>query len=733
MVWLAYSFVLPNLGGLPARPTLPLPSLKLITFGDVFEHMSYGLKQSFESRKETIVTIFDEIDRDSDSMISAQEMYDFWNENKNIQLPSIPSITAKIMAIFGTLWPLGGAKIALALYNYMGPFLLLFIVSCTVVPGPLHHASKHLFRWPILITTYLTITVEMVLYFALRMLIFGLETLFATPRHRRLRKAMQRARSYKEWLKFANELDESQDRTWWLETTEDEYARRYNWDFVKSLIDSLRDAREKGDVIEAMAVLQQCTRKNVGGVMSGELFSYTNSGRPKEIVVVFFKEVNETLRMLCDGAIKEKSKESIENVRKFLSRARAAYGRNALVLSGGAAMGSYHLGLVQALQKEKLLPRIISGTSAGAVIGSFVGTRTDEELARDLNVEVMEVRLASFGKTWAYNIKNLWKFGTLFNSAHWLKRVSWFTCGDLTFEEAFNKTGRVLCITISATTKKAPPVLLNYITSPNVVINSAVVCSAAVPGFINPARLKIKDRNGNVVDQAENKDQLYFDGSIEQDIPTAGLSELFNVQFFLASQCNPHILPFFFNNKGTVGNPNRWSGGGGEGAWRGGFLLSALELYLKMDMKSKFQFLEKIECTISWTGSMMTQNNWGVDSSSNIATCIPRVVFIDFFKIITDPSRSDLQRYFQGGEIAAYEKFALMKIQTSISDCLNECLHALEGGNGNGNRARGGGMMTRRRSKINVNAGAVNRSGPSTLSFSDPSNMMGTESEGIHF
>lgn len=53
-----------------------------------------------------------------------------------------------------------------------------------------------------------------------------------------------------------------------------------------------------------------------------------------------------------------------------------------------------------------------------------------------------------------------------------------FTCGDMTFEEAYQKTGRILCITLSSTTKKAPPILVNYITAPNVTVASAVIASA---------------------------------------------------------------------------------------------------------------------------------------------------------------------------------------------------------------------------------------------------------------
>ena len=46
----------------------------------------------------------------------------------------------------------------------------------------------------------------------------------------------------------------------------------------------LKNARSNGDTAKALDVLQMCTRKNVGGVMSNELFAFTNSGEPKFIV-----------------------------------------------------------------------------------------------------------------------------------------------------------------------------------------------------------------------------------------------------------------------------------------------------------------------------------------------------------------------------------------------------------------------------------------------------------------
>ena len=474
----------------------------------------------------------------------------------------------------------------------------------------------------IYIHTYITNSVYTVIRLSIRIA----EYLIARPKHRVLRQMMAQASSYEEWYSYAAQLDKSQKRDLWLHrVVDDETCRRYNWGFVLELMHDLRHARAKGDSLMALAVLQQCTRKNVGGVMSEDLFSYSNTGEPKHIVSEFVEEVAITIRWVTEEALrvsdlsdpatkksydtklqkkvrKEKHKlwssllnatvsflshadsnnnnspqESLhdlslperrksqndlsfserssngslfmeanghlpachrDEVLAFLKRARAAYGRTALCLSGGAMMGLYHFGHIQGLLETGMLPHIISGTSAGSVIAAIVCTRTDEELQRDLKPSILAEKLTCFARPWGERIKSVIQNGHMFSFDDWMKLIQWFTCDDMTFEEAYRKTGRVFCITLSSTTRKAPPVLLNYLTAPNVTIASAVIASAAVPGFIPPVRLQYKDANGNIRTQTSKKDETYFDGSIRQDIPVNGLAEMLNCQFFVACQCN---------------------------------------------------------------------------------------------------------------------------------------------------------------------------------------------------
>ena len=113
----------------------------------------------------------------------------------------------------------------------------------------------------------------------------------------------------------------------------------------------------------------------------------------------------------------------------------------------------------------------------------------------------------------------------------------------MTFEEAYQKTGRILCIALAATAKKTPPILINYISAPNVTIASAVVASAAVPGFVSPQHLQIKDPVDGTVRSAGP--ETYYDGSIRHDIPTAGLSEMLNCHFLLPPMQSPHRAILF--------------------------------------------------------------------------------------------------------------------------------------------------------------------------------------------
>ena len=69
--------------------------------------------------------------------------------------------------------------------------------------------------------------------------------------------------------------------------------------------------------------------------------------------------------------------------------------------------------------------------------------------------------------------------------------------GEVTFGEAYEVTHRVVNISVSTRTSNGSrPLLLNYLSSPSVLIWSAVTASCALPGLIASQQLMAKNKRG---------------------------------------------------------------------------------------------------------------------------------------------------------------------------------------------------------------------------------------------
>jgi predicted acylesterase/phospholipase RssA len=72
----------------------------------------------------------------------------------------------------------------------------------------------------------------------------------------------------------------------------------------------------------------------------------------------------------------------------------------------------------------------------------------------------------------------------------------------VTFAEAFERTGRHVTISVSASAlsgiEGAEELLLNHVTTPNVLIRSAVMASCSLPLLFKPNRLLAKKSSGEI-------------------------------------------------------------------------------------------------------------------------------------------------------------------------------------------------------------------------------------------
>ncbi|KAK3701688.1 Lipase 5 [Vermiconidia calcicola] len=238
-----------------------------------------------------------------------------------------------------------------------------------------------------------------------------------------------------------------------------------------------------------------------------------------------------------------------ERTRDMLLRAKASFGQTALLCSGGGTHGMAHIGVLKALSKAGRLPRIICGSSAGAIVCAVLCTRTDEELPKILD-EFLHGDLAVFVAEHESNnllarLLHFARYGCLFDNEN-LKRVVKGHLKQMTFTEAYNKTGRVLNITVSGYDEERKAYfhrILNHVNSGDALIWSAVVASCAIPLGYKAGKLEYK-RTDTELYMAEDQSTPHLDGSVAGDIPLKTIKTEFNAKYVIASQANPHVTLF---------------------------------------------------------------------------------------------------------------------------------------------------------------------------------------------
>ncbi|KAG6831598.1 hypothetical protein H0H92_009071 [Tricholoma furcatifolium] len=427
-----------------------------------------------------------------------------------------------------------------------------------------------------------------------------------------LRKNLRASRTYKEWKDAAMTLDEYLHFHEWKKVDEDPL---YDWRLVK--------------------------RTFLG---------------TKDLIESYFEELERALEF-----IRESIDLSIDEKKRFFKSANTNLGISALCLSGGASFGYYHVGVVKAFLDAELLPRVITGTSAGGLIAALVCTRTDEEL-KALLVPELANRITACEEPYSVWLKRLWKTGARFDSVLWARKVTFefpgsvsgihmrqctfFTRGSMTFKEAYMRTGRILNISVIPADRHSPTKLLNYMTAPDTLIWTALLASAAVPGILNPVVLLQKLKDGSVVPW--NWGSKFKDGSLRVDIPLQSLNLYFNVTNPVVSQVNPHVHLFFFAPRGSAGRPVAHRKGKG---WRGNFLLSAGEQWLKHELSKNFKVIRDLE---------LLPQLLGQDWSS---------VFLQRFEgAVTDPDPLELERMMHVGQSVTWPKLHMIENRAKIEN-----------------------------------------------------------------
>lgn len=310
----------------------------------------------------------------------------------------------------------------------------------------------------------------------------------------------------------------------------------YDHSLIRKRLNRIKDARRRHAPRDLMSILHEGIHGNLGNIANPALYHKTKLGT-KFLIEEFLEEVCSSLQDIYNAPTQEIS--FFEKL-SFFEYTNQAYGQSCLMLSGGAGLGFFHCGVVKALLSQQLLPNVVSGASAGAIVTAMIGTRSDNELMALLNAETIYHYFKDWGKFKGFGGDSMLDSTNIENSLIKLFDLT-------TFEQAWIKTGREINITVSPADLHQDSRMLNNRTSPNAIITQAVRASCAIPFLFEPIQLKAKNAMGDVVPYVPNR--KFADGSIMADMPFDKLARLYGVNHSIVSQTNPLAVPFLSRNR----------------------------------------------------------------------------------------------------------------------------------------------------------------------------------------
>lgn len=482
-----------------------------------------------------------------------------------------------------------------------------------------------------------------------------------------LNARLKNAETMEQWKEAAAELDVLEGNVDWKRQN---ISDGFDAELIEARLRELDTARINCDVKAMLHLVRTALSRDLGGMGNIALYRHSHIGT-KDLIERYIDSTVDTIRSLVETS-KHALPDGLEtkDILEQVVYARQAFGRSALLLSGGATFGMNHVGVLKALYEAKLLPRIISGASAGSIVCAVLCTRTDEELPAVLqrfpygDLAVFEEEGKSDGVL--ERVQRLLTEGAWIDIRH-LTRVMQDWLGDMTFQEAYNRSRRILNICVSSASVYELPRLLNYITAPNVIIWSAVAASCSVPLVFSAAQLLAKNPLTGESSPWNPTPHRWIDGSVDNDLPMTRLAEMFNVNHFIVSQVNPHVVPFIARDE--VGVSHDATADNSSPGWA--YSLTTLardEALHRLQMMADLGVFPNLVTKLK---SVLSQKY------SGDITILPEIDYMSIPRMLKNPTPEFMLQACLSGERATWPKLSRIRNHCAIELELDRAVQAL--------------------------------------------------------
>lgn len=455
--------------------------------------------------------------------------------------------------------------------------------------------------------------------------------------------------SYSDWKQFALGEDEKNSLLDWRKNDDSDL---FHSSLLREHISRMGELMKEGNGIELISLLKESLSRHFGELNNPELYLTAYSGT-KYIINEYLRMVEESIEYICDTDIENISKADKISI---FEEGNRIHGTTALLLSGGAAFGIYHLGVVKALLEVDMIPDVICGSSMGAIVAACLCTKTNNEMKEMFGYpeKVHKTALRFFSPD---EVRGK---SSILDPLQLREHID-YNVGDYTFLEAFKKTGRTLNISVSATRKRQRPRILNHISTPNLLVRQSVMASCALPGIFPPVTLLSRNHNGE--DVAYMESETWIDGSVHLDIPMQRIVRLHNVSRSIVSQANPHVLPFL----GIHESRNLFS-----------YLANSMISNLQNFTMNFLEFGVLLSDKMPWLSSLdKLRSMIDQEYKGDINIYYPMKPD-DVFRIFSNPDNEEYKRYLKMGEFSTYPKIEFIRDQMRLNRVLEKCIRKLQ-------------------------------------------------------
>ncbi|KAF4512575.1 hypothetical protein G6O67_001695 [Ophiocordyceps sinensis] len=499
---------------------------------------------------------------------------------------------------------------------------------------------------------------------------------------------LRNAETFEGWEEAALHLDSLLGLDLWRNNPTSRY---YDWRLITDRLNSLVIAREEDNFQLLVNLLRSGLVRSFGNITVPKLYNRSFSGT-KYLIDEYITQVAEAVEDISTlptafntgfnggaGALTNQTKLD------FVHDTRQAFGRSTLVLQGGAIFGLCHLGVVKALFLRGLLPRIITGIATGALIAALVAIHTEDELPNILEADgidltaftgkaSVESREQTFRSRWDTLMRRIRRFSRdgYFLDVTVLEACVRANVGDLTFEEAYNRSKRILNITVATEGQGGVPTLLNYITAPNVLIWTAAIASnASSPSLYGRRKVMIlcKDAGGNIVPwaPANTIDFRHWTHASysDRDSPLRRISELFNVNHFIVSQARPYLIPFL---QSDMHGPSLV-----EARSRTTQLSAFFVRMVGIEVRHRLRQLDTLRLLPSSIRRFLVVEQVPAASMA----LVPEVTAGDFVRLLETPTRETLDYWILKGERSVWPAVAALRIRCAVENELDRSYQAV--------------------------------------------------------